>query len=335
MLVNDFLTEDKVKGILEYLGATKLNSHGDMIRSTCPIHKGDNESAFAWNLKTNLWYCHTKCKTGGDILNLYALVHDLDIRCDFEQILRCVCAMLGVDPNQIDMEKQERSNRKELAAWYKFVGREIENPEYNIELIGETKNIKAYRGFEKDFLIENEVFFVPSMNRIAFTLKDDKGVTVGVSCRTISNEKPKWLHRPKGIDTGIILYNLDKIKGKYSSVHLVEGITDVLQLKKLGIENVVCTFGANVTDEQVRILMKYFTELIFMYDNDLAGRLANLKGIEKTKHCFDLKVAEYSHLYINDPGEILDEDKFNEINIMRADEYESFVKGEDGNDNNN
>ena len=165
------------------------------------------------------------------------------------------------------------------------------------------------------------VTYLKNINRVCFAIKNDKGVTVGASLRAGADETPKWLHRPRNIKTRNLLYNLDNvIRSGVRTVFVVEGLMDCINLVAQGIENVVATFGANLTLEQTLLLVSYFDEVVLMYDNDKAGQSATVKAIERLKKLFSVKVCVYPG---KDPGELnLLEDK---INLIEWYEYEGVV----------
>lgn len=304
--LKDYLTEDVVKGILTYYGAREIKKNGNLLICSCFIHGGDNPNAFVWNLENSLWYCHTQCKTGGDLLRLHAMKNELCERNDFSRIVNEVCALLGADKEKLNLDKMEAEKRKDLRSWFHYVNKETVrqtvNRPFDIRLLGELKTLNSYRGYTKDMLLQNDVFYAQEMERIAFVLSDEEGNQVGATCRRVNeNINPKWLHRPKGIDTGFLLYNLDKIKHLgYTTVYLVEGVIDVLAFKTMGVNNVVATFGCNVTDEQIELLSKYFIEVVLAYDNDVAGLKGNMKAIEKLKDKFNLLVFDFYETSYND-----------------------------------
>ena len=328
--LKDYLDIENVTSLLQYYGAKDVTVNGDFIRSTCPIHKGDNPTMYVWNLKTHLWYCH-KEKIGGDLIRLHAIINDLSEKTQFIQIVNELCSMLGIDKEKLNFDKMQREQRKELREWMNYVnGKKLCNKEYDINLLGTMQNINIYRNLTKETLRENNVYYAKDINRIAFEILDEHGKCVGATCRTLNKvDKIKWLHRPKGIDTGLILYNLNNvIKKNYTSVYIVEGCMDVLTLKQLGIENVVGSFGCGLTDEQIELLEKYFYEITLFYDNDEAGLIGNIKSIEKCKNKFDVYAIDFEDVGINDAGEITDIDTFNSLKRMYYTKYIDKLKGD-------
>ena len=47
-----------------------LKKHGSKLVGPCPLHGGDNPHAFVVDPERNLWYCFTRCSTGGDVVKL-------------------------------------------------------------------------------------------------------------------------------------------------------------------------------------------------------------------------------------------------------------------------
>lgn len=333
MKINDYLNPSIVRNLLAYYGASKITEQGGFIRSTCPIHKGDNASAFVWDLKENLWFCHTACKIGGDLIRLHALINDLDERNEFLTIIEQICALIGVDKNTLDLDAEKNRQRRDREEWIKYVNKktfqDINDREYSLNVLGTLQTVGSYKKIAAEVLKQNKVYYSREMNRLVFEIKNDKGTIVGVTCRRVNEtDKIKWLHRPKGIDTGRLLYNLYYVlKENYTSVYIVEGVGDVLALKSLGINNVVCTFGAHMTIEQIELLSKYFIELILLYDNDNAGILANVKVIEDTCKKFDVYVKDIGQTSLNDAGEITSKEVFDSIPVLHYKKYLERVKG--------
>lgn len=65
--------EVTIERLADDLGAS-LKPHGDELRGTCPIHQGDNRTAFAVHPDTGKWFCF-RCSEGGDVLDLFIRVH--------------------------------------------------------------------------------------------------------------------------------------------------------------------------------------------------------------------------------------------------------------------
>lgn len=61
---------------------------------------------------------------------------------------------------------------------------------------------------------------------------------------------------------------------------LVEGYTDVLSMHQSGIENVVASSGTSLTNDQIRLIKRFTSNITIIYDGDQAGIKASLRGID-------------------------------------------------------
>jgi hypothetical protein len=68
---------------------------GRHLRGPCPLHNGRSD-AFAVNLETLLWRCHSQCQMGGDPIKFIQLRDGLDFRGAVEELARRV----GVSPEK-------------------------------------------------------------------------------------------------------------------------------------------------------------------------------------------------------------------------------------------
>ena len=68
---------------------SRLRRQGRRLVGPCPIHGGDNPTAFVVDPGRQLWYCFTACQAGGDVVTL---VRRLD-RASFPQALRTLAAI--------------------------------------------------------------------------------------------------------------------------------------------------------------------------------------------------------------------------------------------------
>ncbi|MEG1579861.1 MAG: DNA primase [Bacteroidaceae bacterium] len=67
---------------------------------------------------------------------------------------------------------------------------------------------------------------------------------------------------------------------KQNRCFLVEGYTDVISMHQSGIENVVASSGTSLTSGQIRLLHRFTENITILYDGDIAGIKASLRGID-------------------------------------------------------
>ena len=65
---------------------------------------------------------------------------------------------------------------------------------------------------------------------------------------------------------------------------VVEGYTDVLALVQAGVRNVVASMGTALTDAQIGLMMRFTSNVTFMFDADRAGTEAMLRSGELARN---------------------------------------------------
>lgn len=76
------------------------------------------------------------------------------------------------------------------------------------------------------------------------------------------------------------LYQAKKAIAKEDCVYMVEGYTDVLSMHQCGIENVVANSGTALSVHQIKLLRRFTTHIVLLYDGDEAGIHAALRGAD-------------------------------------------------------
>lgn len=155
-------------------------------------------------------------------------------------------------------------------------------------LVGFLKNGKMDLGkaAEAGLIIpkKNGGFYDRFRGRVIFPINNIKGQVVGFGGRVLDDSLPKYLNSPETpiFYKGELLYGLhsayEAIRTKERAV-IVEGYTDVLALKKHGLNESVATLGTALTKEHIRRLKGYTKEAIIVFDSDSAGKVAALKSL--------------------------------------------------------
>jgi DNA primase len=124
-------------------------------------------------------------------------------------------------------------------------------------------------------------------DRIIFPIQNPIGKVIGFGARLIrANDKaPKYINTPENevYIKSKVLYGIHQSRmaiDKADECLLVEGYTDVISLHQAGVENVVSSSGTSLTQDQLRLLKKYTTNLTIVYDGDGAGIKAALRGVD-------------------------------------------------------
>lgn len=117
-------------------------------------------------------------------------------------------------------------------------------------------------------------------DRIIFPIISVQEEVVGFGGRVLKKEqKPKYLNSPESpvFYKGRTFYGLNltgkNIRQKDTAV-IVEGYMDFTALYLAGVDNAVATLGTAMTEDHVRLLKKYTSRIVLMFDGDFAGRQA-------------------------------------------------------------
>jgi DNA primase len=149
---------------------------------------------------------------------------------------------------------------------------------YNIDLLKKSGLVKsnetgrtydAYRG------------------RVMFTIHSLSGKPIAFAGRFLKNDpkSPKYVNSP---ETELYhksnelygLYFARQAISKAGFVYLVEGYTDVISMHQAGVENVVASSGTSLTENQIKLIKRFTSDVCVLYDGDSAGIKASLRGID-------------------------------------------------------
>ena len=124
-------------------------------------------------------------------------------------------------------------------------------------------------------------------NRIIFPINNLSEDTVAFGGRIIKESKlAKYINSPETefYKKGRMMFNLDKAKTMRSAtreVIIVEGYMDVISLYSSGIKNVVSNSGTALTESQIELVWKFFSDPILCLDGDQSGQKAAVRIAER------------------------------------------------------
>ena len=121
-------------------------------------------------------------------------------------------------------------------------------------------------------------------SRIMFPIYHQSGKAIAFGGRIFNSDDPaKYLNSPETplYRKSEVFYGLHKTRDsirKFSTVILVEGYTDFLQLVQLGIPNVVALSGTSLGKNHANQIRKFASKVYLAYDGDDAGVNATLRA---------------------------------------------------------
>lgn len=256
----------------------------------CPFHKNTHSPAFYINLKTGLWQCfNPSCNKKGNFRQLYK--HFTGKSYGREYIIDPVNLQY-----QIDM------------GFKKQVEEEITLDSVEIDYSTEETNWLATlmeRGFDLETLEYLEIGFSKVKERIVIPVRNAQFKIVGLIGRAIyDGQEPRYLYN-SGFKRADVLFNIQNAKN-YDECIVVEGSLDCAKVIQAGFKNCVATLGAQVSDNQIKMLRKYFDRIIIFSDKDDAGDAMSAAIIRSCegKGLYKMSISDYC----KDPGEMSEQE---------------------------
>lgn len=281
--------------LLESLGFVVSSHSSGELRSSCIIHGGDNETSFRFNKKINTWVCFShRCheQYGNDIIGLIMAIKKLD----FSSAVNYLEDLVG------DLEESfiQYKREKEMESFIDGTKQQERNKNVNEKSLANYKPFRSNYFIEKGYLKETLDFFeiaggyidIDKNNRDIIPIRDEKGVLVAYALRNIIDKEED--HRKyiftKGFKGDRILYNLFNAKEyiKDKPLIIVEGQKSVWKLHEYGINNVLASFGAYLSNRQINLLYTYALKgVVMFYDNDIAGINGSINACGRLKGKLD------------------------------------------------
>lgn len=297
--------EDVLLGM--YQLGERLKRSGRKLVGPCPIHGGDNPRAFQADLDKNVWYCHTGCRRGGNVIDFVAAIEKLPIR---DAALKLHAAYLGgsasdapprapgasappvhvpresppsarpTPPHATPVPPPSSATAGDQADASDEAGATNPPLSLRLNLAHDHPHLIKDRGLSLDIVTRFGVGYCARgllRGMIAIPIHDEDGDLVAYAGRRLKSadirEHGKYKF-PKGFRKELVLYNLERVKalGMQEGLVLVEGFFSVLALAGHGIQNAVASMGCSLSEAQADLLAEYTSHVSILYDGNEAGR---------------------------------------------------------------
>jgi len=152
------------------------------------------------------------------------------------------------------------------------------------------------KGYKKDFLIQTGLCYETNEHqlhdrfwgRVMFPVLSLSGKIVAFGGRVMNTTNKNLAKYVNSIESDIYkkrnelygIYFARQAITKEDCCYLVEGYTDVISMHQSGIENVVSSSGTALTEEQIRLIRRFTNHITVLYDGDMAGIKASIRGID-------------------------------------------------------
>lgn len=137
------------------------------------------------------------------------------------------------------------------------------------------------------YLPEKNKLYDKFRNRVMFPIKNIAGNIIGFGGRIMvkDDNMAKYVNSSDSIiyNKSEALYGIYEAKKSISEKNqclLTEGYLDVIMFHQKGVENTVASAGTALTTEQVKLIKRFTKNVVVMFDGDLPGLKAALRGID-------------------------------------------------------
>ena len=198
------------------------------------------------------------------------------------------------------------------------------------------------KGYKKEFLVKTGLCYEIEdgsirdrfWGRVIFPWFNISGKILGFGGRVLDNRtkgvSQKYINSPESeiFSKRKELYGIYQAKSaivKADCVYMVEGYTDVIAMHQCGLENVVANSGTALSEEQIRLLHRFTSNITLLYDGDEAGIKASIRGI-------DMLLAEGMNIKVlllpdgDDPDSFARKHNATEFKQYIQDHEENFIR---------
>ena len=199
------------------------------------------------------------------------------------------------------------------------------------------------KGYKKEYLIKTGLCYEKEEDgslrdrfwgRVIFPWFNVSGKILGFGGRVLDSRtkgvNQKYVNSPESeiYSKRKELYGIYQAKSaivKKDCVYMVEGYTDVIAMHQCGLENVVANSGTALSEEQIRLLHRFTSNITLLYDGDEAGIKASIRGI-------DMLLAEGMNIKVlllpdgEDPDSFARKHNATEFQQYIAEHEENFIR---------
>lgn len=287
----------------------RLRSAGNRMIGLCPFHK-EKTPSFTVSPDKNVFYCFG-CGKGGDVFTFLMEYEGLGfgevlkLTAEETGVRLPSAASSSVSQRPAGVSKTDLLDIHEWATRYYYdqmLHSETAKEYYRLRgLTGETvRDLKlgyaptgwtnlvdyaAGKGISREALVEcglairrdSGSYYDRFRDRVMFPIFDITGRHIAFGGRSMQADgTPKYLNSP---ETALyrknrVLYGLHVARTHIkndSFVFFVEGYMDFLSLYQAGVRNCVATSGTALTEEHGKLIRRFTTRIVLVFDSDQAG----------------------------------------------------------------
>ncbi len=284
-----------------------LKKKGRLFWGLCPFH-GEKTPSFKVDPSTQLWHCFG-CSEGGDAFGFVMRTENLEFPDAVRRLAERAHIEIVEEGGGLPAGRKERliAACEAAAAFYHAqlttartpgaqAAREyMKDRGFGIDVAkrfnlgyaphGRDNLTKSLLrdGFSREELVEANLAMADGAslkdrfyNRVMFPIADLSGRVIAFGGRVVGTGEPKYLNTAETpiFSKSANLYAIDRSRNEIVSsgtALVVEGYTDVIALHEAGIAYAVATLGTALTERHVRLLGRFSSRVVYLFDGDAAG----------------------------------------------------------------
>ena len=308
MASKEIYTEDQIRRVLNGAGLDIEAEFGNDFIIYCPYHNNTRTPAGEVAKDSGLFFCFG-CQTTKSLVELIMFTSN---RSYFETV-----RYIKGKEQQSDIQTIVD---KALYAPPDFVQYdELLIKRLNKQALDAPRAMNYFNGrrLTKDSVIKFDLGYSEKQGSVTIPVHSPDGMCLGFVARTIEGKEFK---NTPGLPKSKVLFNLHRVKSS-SIVYVVESSFDAIRLDQVGFP-AVATLGANVSVSQIRLLEKYFNNVVLIADNDEAGSIMKDKLVEKLGHLVTVISLDKKYKDIGD----MDDDEIKKLEFQFDNSIMSMLK---------
>jgi DNA primase len=266
-MVKEIYTTQQIHRVLTGAGIDIEAEYGTDYIIFCPYHNNNRTPAGEVSKESGLFFCFG-CQT---TKNLTELIMHTTARTYFESIRY-------IKSKEVEADLEAVVNKALYAAPDFVQYDELLIKRLNKQAVESPRAMSYFNGrrITEESVIKFDLGFSEKQDSVIIPMQSPDGMTIGFVARTIEGKEFK---NTPGLPKSKILFNLHRVKSS-KVVYVVESSFDAIRLDQVGFP-AVATLGANVSSSQMKLLEKYFNNVVLVADNDEAGSIMADRLTEK------------------------------------------------------
>lgn len=269
----------RIVQVLEDIGwLAEFRVSGRRLIGPCPVHGGDNRRAFSIDPQRDLWFCFSRCQSGGDVINLVWHLSGRSWPRTAAWLERLAASPVPHFPDggrplrtcPADRPFQPFTRRLPLDPSHPFFRR--------LHIHEETLRLFEAGSWSGPGFLQGT---------LAVRLYDLHGHPLGYAGRRLEQAeihrwgKWKW---PPGFPKSKLLWNWHRtVSEREGGLVVVEGAWSVMKLWQAGYRNVVALGGVHISPDQAQLL-RLATRVTLFLDGDTTGLEATARNLASPFH---------------------------------------------------